>query len=37
MGRRSIIEVDVTKNGDTVTDVRISGSCVFVMRGEILA
>jgi trans-2,3-dihydro-3-hydroxyanthranilate isomerase len=37
MGRRSIIEVDVTKTGGTVADVRISGSCVFVMRGEILA
>ncbi|MDR7146267.1 PhzF family phenazine biosynthesis protein [Rhizobium sp. BE258] len=37
MGRRSIIEVDVTKAGGTITDVRISGSCVFVMHGEILA
>jgi len=36
MGRRSIIEVDVTKAGGTVTDVRISGSCVLVMHGEIL-
>lgn len=37
MGRRSIIEIDVTKAGGTVTDVRISGSCVLVMRGEILS
>jgi trans-2,3-dihydro-3-hydroxyanthranilate isomerase len=35
MGRRSIIEVDVVKKDDRVTDVLISGGCVPVMRGEI--
>ncbi|OWV87057.1 PhzF family phenazine biosynthesis protein [Rhizobium sp. R635] len=35
MGRRSIIALDVVKSGGIVTDVVISGSCVFVMRGEI--
>jgi trans-2,3-dihydro-3-hydroxyanthranilate isomerase len=35
MGRRSVIEVDVTKREGRVTDVRISGRCVFVMRGTI--
>ncbi|ARQ11604.1 phenazine biosynthesis PhzC/PhzF-like protein [Rhizobium etli] len=36
MGRRSIIALDVAKSGGTVTDVVISGSCVAVMRGEII-
>lgn len=36
MGRRSIIAVDVMKSGGIVTDVVISGSCVPVMRGEIV-
>ncbi|MBB3595535.1 trans-2,3-dihydro-3-hydroxyanthranilate isomerase [Rhizobium sp. BK529] len=36
MGRRSIIELDVVKKAGTVTDVRISGSCVPVMKGEII-
>lgn len=35
MGRRSIIEVDVVKRDGLVTDVRISGACTFVMRGQI--
>ncbi|HWT56731.1 MAG TPA: PhzF family phenazine biosynthesis protein [Rhizobium sp.] len=36
MGRRSIIVLDVSKLSGTVTDVVISGSCVPVMRGEII-
>ncbi|WP_434711409.1 PhzF family phenazine biosynthesis protein [Rhizobium sp. YTUHZ045] len=36
MGRRSTIALDVTKCDGTVTDVVISGSCVAVMRGEII-
>ena len=36
MGRRSIIELDVVKKAETVTDVTISGSCVPVMKGEII-
>ncbi|KPH06025.1 PhzF family phenazine biosynthesis protein [Rhizobium acidisoli] len=36
MGRRSFIALDVVKSGGTVTDVVISGSCVDVMRGEII-
>ncbi|NEJ70402.1 PhzF family phenazine biosynthesis isomerase [Rhizobium phaseoli] len=36
MGRRSVIALDVVKSGGTVTDVVISGSCVPVMRGEII-
>jgi trans-2,3-dihydro-3-hydroxyanthranilate isomerase len=36
MGRRSIIELDVVKRAGTVTDVTISGSCVPVMKGEII-
>ncbi|AHG46794.1 phenazine antibiotic biosynthesis-like protein [Rhizobium leguminosarum bv. trifolii CB782] len=36
MGRRSIIALDVAKSGGIVTDVVISGSCVSVMRGEII-
>ncbi|EJZ18404.1 PhzF family phenazine biosynthesis protein [Rhizobium sp. Pop5] len=36
MGRRSLIALDVAKSGGIVTDVVISGSCVPVMRGEIL-
>lgn len=35
MGRRSSIALDVIKSEGIVTDVVISGSCVFVMRGEI--
>jgi trans-2,3-dihydro-3-hydroxyanthranilate isomerase len=35
MGRRSIIELDVVKTADVVTDVRISGRCVIVMRGSL--
>ncbi|MBX4938375.1 PhzF family phenazine biosynthesis protein [Rhizobium binae] len=36
MGRRSIIALDVAKSGGIVTDVVVSGSCVAVMRGEII-
>ncbi|MBB3658090.1 trans-2,3-dihydro-3-hydroxyanthranilate isomerase [Rhizobium sp. BK650] len=36
MGRRSIIELDVVKKVGIVTDVRISGSCVPIMKGEII-
>ncbi|MBB3646823.1 trans-2,3-dihydro-3-hydroxyanthranilate isomerase [Rhizobium sp. BK619] len=36
MGRRSIIALDVVKSNGIVTDVIISGSCVAVMRGEII-
>ncbi|PDS75611.1 PhzF family phenazine biosynthesis protein [Rhizobium sp. L43] len=36
MGRRSIIALDVVKSGGIVTDVVISGSCISVMRGEII-
>ncbi|XAZ22823.1 PhzF family phenazine biosynthesis protein [Sinorhizobium sp. B11] len=36
MGRRSIIELDVVKTVGTVTDVTISGSCVPIMKGEII-
>ncbi|MFS2176529.1 PhzF family phenazine biosynthesis protein [Rhizobium pisi] len=36
MGRRSVIALDVAKSAGIVTDVVISGSCVPVMRGEIL-
>lgn len=35
MGRRSIIELDVVKAGGEVTDVRITGRCVSVMRGSL--
>lgn len=35
MGRRSVIGIDVVKKDGIVTDVTISGACVFVMRGEI--
>ncbi|WP_117191822.1 PhzF family phenazine biosynthesis protein [Rhizobium terrae] len=35
MGRPSLIELDVAKAGGTVTDVRITGRCVSVMRGSI--
>lgn len=35
MGRRSIIELDVVKTGGVVTDVRITGRCVIVMRGSL--
>ncbi len=35
MGRRSMIDVDVVKQGGRVTDVRVSGSCVLVMRGTV--
>jgi len=36
MGRRSVIGVDVRKSAGTVNEVLLSGSCVHVMRGEIL-
>ena len=36
MGRRSVIGVDVRKSAGIVNDVFLSGSCVKVMRGEIL-
>ncbi len=36
MGRRSVIELDVVKKAGIVTDVTISGSCVPVMKGEIV-
>lgn len=36
MGRRSLIGVDVRKSTGTVNEVLLSGSCVNVMRGEIL-
>lgn len=35
MGRRSVIELDVVKTAGTVTDVRITGRCVIVMRGSL--
>ena len=35
MGRRSLIELDVVKAAGTVTDVRVTGRCVSVMRGSI--
>ena len=35
MGRRSLIEVAVTKEAGTARDVRISGRCVSVMEGRI--
>ena len=35
MGRRSLIELDVAKAGGIVTDVRVTGRCVPVMRGSI--
>ncbi len=35
MGRRSIIELDVKKQLGNVTDVRIAGRSVFVMRGSV--
>jgi trans-2,3-dihydro-3-hydroxyanthranilate isomerase len=35
MGRRSIIELEVVKHAGVVTDVRITGRCVEVMRGSI--
>jgi trans-2,3-dihydro-3-hydroxyanthranilate isomerase len=35
MGRRSVIELDVVKKAGQVTDVRVSGRCVFVMRGSV--
>lgn len=35
MGRRSLIELDVLKTASTVTDVRVTGRCVSVMRGSI--
>jgi len=36
MGRRSLIGVDVRKSDGMVNDVFLSGSCVKIMRGEIL-
>jgi trans-2,3-dihydro-3-hydroxyanthranilate isomerase len=35
MGRRSIIELDAVKKNGAVTDARISGRSVFVMRGSV--
>lgn len=35
MGRRSIIELNVVKAAGKVTDVRITGRCVIVMRGSL--
>ncbi len=35
MGRRSVIEIKAIKTGGSVTDVRITGRCVPVMRGSI--
>lgn len=35
MGRKSTIELDVVKQDGKVTDVKISGRCVFVMRGSV--
>jgi trans-2,3-dihydro-3-hydroxyanthranilate isomerase len=35
MGRRSLIELDVVKTAGAVTDVRVTGRCVSVMRGSI--
>lgn len=35
MGRPSVIEVDVVKRMGQPMDVRVSGACVFVMRGQI--
>jgi trans-2,3-dihydro-3-hydroxyanthranilate isomerase len=35
MGRRSVIGIDVVKTDGILTDVKISGACVAVMRGEI--
>lgn len=35
MGRRSIIEVSVSKNGGTVGRTSIAGACVTAMRGSI--
>ncbi len=35
MGRRSLIELDMLKANGKVTDVRITGRCVAVMRGSI--
>ncbi len=35
MGRRSLINIDVTKSAGKITDVAIGGSCVPVITGEI--
>jgi len=35
MGRRSIIQLDVTRRDGKVTDVLIGGTCAMVMRGEL--
>ncbi|MBW6421562.1 PhzF family phenazine biosynthesis protein [Rhizobium sp. XQZ8] len=35
MGRRSVIQLDVVKTAGKVTDVRITGRCISVMRGSI--
>ncbi|MNF00604.1 putative isomerase YddE [compost metagenome] len=35
MGRRSIIEVSVSKHGGTVRRTSIAGACVTAMRGSI--
>jgi trans-2,3-dihydro-3-hydroxyanthranilate isomerase len=36
MGRRSVIGVDVRKSAGTVNEVLLWGSCISIMRGEIL-
>lgn len=35
MGRRSVIELEVTRQAGKVTDVLVGGACAFVMRGEL--
>lgn len=35
MGRRSLIELDVVKEGGRAVDVRVTGRCVPVMRGSV--
>lgn len=35
MGRRSVIELEVRKEGGEVKDVLVSGSCVKVMKGSV--
>ncbi|MDP9836219.1 trans-2,3-dihydro-3-hydroxyanthranilate isomerase [Neorhizobium huautlense] len=35
MGRRSLIQLEVTKRAGKVSDVLVGGSCAMVMRGEL--
>lgn len=35
MGRRSVIELEVTRRAGKVSDVLVGGSCAMVMRGEL--